>query len=351
MIRAALVLSVGLATQASAAGDPAASARDAADRLDRAAELLSVPAQGYGRVTRLTRVIRAYEDGLSALRTSRREAAEAERALVARFDANAGRVGAVLGALASIGEAPEAALLLHPDGPVQTARAGMLMQAVTPAMMSGVATIRADLERLRDLRALQETVGEELSDGLDELQAARAALTAEIEKRGTPPAALGDDPVLLARIAEGARTLSDFAASLPDGTGAAAPDFAQADGLDLPVLGHVTRRFAAADQPGWSIAAEPGALVTSPVPATIRYGGPLLDYKNVMVLEPTEGYLLVFAGLGEVYGAAGDVLPAGGPVGLIGGSDRPGEAAELYLEVRRDGRPEDPAGWFVSGNG
>ena len=81
-----------------------------------------------------------------------------------------------------------------------------------------------------------------------------------------------------------------------------------------------------------------------------------------MILEPQAGYLMVFAGLAEVYGAAGEVLPAGAPLGIMGGAAEAGMAGfrpdegeissqRLYVEVRRNGEPEDPAKWFASSQG
>ena len=60
-------------------------------------------------------------------------------------------------------------------------------------------------------------------------------------------------------------------------------------------------------------------MVISPWAATIRYTGPLLDYGNVMILEPGGGYLLVLAGLEQVYGTVGDVVARGAALGLMGG--------------------------------
>jgi septal ring factor EnvC (AmiA/AmiB activator) len=114
-------------------------------------------------------------------------------------------------------------------------------------------------------------------------------------------------------------------------------------------------------RPGLVIATRPAALVTSPWPATIRYRGPLLDYGNVMVLEPAEGYLLVLAGMATVYGATGDVIEAGAPVGLMGGAEPTGRefltavsrggsadrTETLYLELRKGKTPVNPAEWFT----
>ena len=106
-------------------------------------------------------------------------------------------------------------------------------------------------------------------------------------------------------------------------------------------------------------------MVTTPAPATIRYRGPLLDYGNVIILEPEAGILLVIAGLDVVYGQTGEVLPGGSPVGLMGGpvagSDElltagsngsdAGRTETLYIEVRQDNEPVDPEAWFKTDRG
>lgn len=118
-------------------------------------------------------------------------------------------------------------------------------------------------------------------------------------------------------------------------------------------------------RPGILLATRPHALVTTPAAATVRYRGPLLDYGNVMILEPQAGLLLVLAGLDQVFGAPGEVLPAGSPVGLMGGQEpqagtivvQSGEGAgntrseTLYIEVRENNQPVDPALWFAMQEG
>jgi len=119
-------------------------------------------------------------------------------------------------------------------------------------------------------------------------------------------------------------------------------------------------------RPGIVLATRPRALVTTPVPATLRYRGPLLDYGNVIILEPQAGLLMVFAGLDTVYGRTGEVLPGGSPVGLMGGAGDgrdllaaaeteaggndigAGRAQTLYIEVRQDNSPVDPLAWFAT---
>ena len=132
--------------------------------------------------------------------------------------------------------------------------------------------------------------------------------------------------------------------------------------------GYGERDAAGIQRPGLIVATRPLSIVTTPWPATIRYLGPLLDYGNVAILEPGDGYLLVLAGLGQLYGDVGEVLAQGAPVGLMGGADpaassgddqafliaaEEGTGAErsetLYIELRYDGKPVAPTTWFAAG--
>ena len=105
----------------------------------------------------------------------------------------------------------------------------------------------------------------------------------------------------------------------------------------------------------------------SPVGYLLCYGDtvrddrlPLLDYGNVIILEPQAGLMFVIAGLNTVYGEAGQVIPEGSPVGLMGGEDPEigailstsgddtgNERSEtLYIEVRQGKDAVDPEIWF-----
>ena len=110
------------------------------------------------------------------------------------------------------------------------------------------------------------------------------------------------------------------------------------------------------------MATRPQALVTTPAAATIRYRGPFLDYGQVVILEPQKDTLFVLAGLDQVYGEIGQVVPAGSPLGLMGGriseigdilsksySEGGTDFTEtLYIEVRQGSLPVDPLQWFTS---
>ena len=100
--------------------------------------------------------------------------------------------------------------------------------------------------------------------------------------------------------------------------------------------------------------------MTAPVAGTLRYVGPLLDFGEVVILEPRADLLFVFAGLGTVYSGTGDVVDEGTPLGLMATAtqksatdvstdgDEAGAVPRetLYIEVRKNNTPEDPSLWF-----
>ncbi|MGC9419536.1 MAG: murein hydrolase activator EnvC family protein [Rhodovulum sp.] len=367
-----LILALAGAPAARAQTDPAEAARTAAEALRAAGRSLDAAEGARDRVAALTETIRAYESGLAALREGMRRAAIREQSIATVLEARRAEIAQLLGALSAMPQSPET-LMLHPAGPLGTARAGMMLGDVTPALQAEADALRARLEEVALMRALQESAADTLAEGLAGAQRARTELSQAMSERRDLPRRFAADPDRLRALVESSDTLDGFAAGLvavdtPTASQDARPeDFAARRGsLPLPVEGTVLRGFGAADaagvtRPGLVLATRPLALVTTPVPATIRYRGPLLDYGNVIVLEPARGYLLVLAGMAEVYGAEGEVLPAGRPVGLMGGadpktaaflddaSDRGGDlkTETLYMELRRGGSPVDPDPWFA----
>ncbi|MGZ9812071.1 murein hydrolase activator EnvC family protein [Pseudoroseicyclus sp. H15] len=367
---AAAAFFAALAAPAAAQQGTAAAAEAAAGALRQAESQLDAAQSASDRVAALTETVRAYEDGLAALREGLRRAAIRQRALEAELDASSGEVAELLAMLQTMGRAPAPLLLLHPSGPLGTAQAGMMVSELTPALQTRVDELRARLTEVEELRLLQSSAAGTLEDGLRGAQEARAALSAAIADRSDLPRRFIEDPISTALLIASTDTLDGFAAGLgqviDEELAGAAPDATELKGqLPLPVQGEVIRGFGEADasgiaRPGMILATRPRALVTAPAAATIRFRGPLLDYGNVVILEPAPGVLIVLAGLGEVFGQAGQIVPQGEPVGLMGG-DAPAadailtESAQglgatrpetLYVEVRDGETPIDPATWF-----
>lgn len=358
------------ATQPATLNDPADAARAASKQLQSATALLDGAEGARDRVRALTETVRAYESGLAAMRDGLRRAATREAQLDRQLQAREDEIAQLLGVLQTIESAPPPVLLLHPSGPMGSARAAMMLAEVTPALNARTGALRRDLEEMRILRQLRQAATETLEEGLAGVQQARAGLSKAIADRTDLPRRFTEDPVRTAILISSTDTLDAFAQGLSEmAKGHVArtnADISKLRGqLPLPVQGIVLHGAGEADAAGIKrdgiiLATRPRALVTSPTAATIRYRGPLLDLGNVIILEPQPGILFVLSGLQDVYGEAGQVIPEGSPVGLMGGvalqsgailslsGDGAGtERSEtLYIEVREGDSPVDPEKWF-----
>ena len=368
-----LVAALALAALTARAGAQAVADRaaEAAGDLQDAIGAMQAAGGARDRVAALTRTIRAYEKGQGTLRDAARDARLREARLARRAGEGRARLGRILGALMQADRDPGLALLAHPEGPLGSVRAAMILSGAGAGLQAEADASMGEMREIADLRAAQAAAGATLDAGLRAARDARVALSHAIEDRGALPRRFTDDPAALERLLEGARTLDAFAAGLahaPAGPEAPREFVAQKGVLPLPVTGTLVRRANEADaagarRPGILVSTRPGALVTAPAAATIRYCGPLLDDANVMILEPGAGYLVVLAGMATLYAGAGEIVAAGAPLGLMAdGTDAPGDAARapgreddsgiretdaLYIEVRQGARPVDPADWFT----
>lgn len=360
--------------QATSVDEAADQASQAAYDLRQALDQLDSALTKDDQVATLSQMIHAYEQGLEAMRDGLRQASIREYEIRAEWDAHRERLAGVLGIILAMQKSPETLLLLHPAGPEATAHSGMVLSSVAPGLQAEADRLKSGLDEIARIRALQQSAANTLAQGLAQAQEARRLLASAASDRSSMPTRFGENPAELTRLIQSADTLDAFAGgiiSMEKDVGAPMADFAGAQGsLPMPVMGSVLRGYdqpdaAGVKRPGLVIATAPAALVTTPWPATIRYRGPLLDYGNVMIVEPAKGYLLVMAGMGQVFGEVGDVLAAGDPVGLMGGKlpsaqefglgfvvdaaigGDAGQTETLYLELRRDKETLDPAQWFV----
>lgn len=371
-MRRAAVLALCLMTGPLAAQEDAgALARAAGQLLETASMQLDEAESARDRVRALTQTVQAYEAGLAAMRAGLRRAAIREAQLRGQLEARDAEIAQLLAVLQTLTPDQSPNAFLHPDGPNGTARAGMLLAELTPALNQRAERLRLDLSDVEGLRLLQEQAAQQLTLGLSEVQTARAALNQAMANRTDLPQRFTSDPVRTAILIASSETLDAFSSGLAnivtDDAGWTPPDIADQVGtLPMPARGLILRRAGEADaagitRPGILLATRPGALVTAPTAATLRYVGPLLDFGSVTILEPRPGTLIVLAGMGISYGETGQIIAAGTPLGLMSGLPEQGsanalstrgegggaEASEtLYIEVRQDNVPLDPLTWF-----
>ena len=346
-------------------------ARDSARELEEAAIKLVVAKGEKDRIAALTDTIQAFETALSSLRASLRKVASAQKDIKTRLDLREENISRLIGVLYSIDNEPAPAKLVHPDGPLTTARAGMLLSDVLPRLQRPVEQLKKDLEDLKTLETLQTDSSVILESGLRELQSARSDLVAAASSREELPRRFIEDPAKTAILIAASESIETFIKGLSiyglDDLAQPLPDIEEKKGtLAFPVHGRVLRGFnendaAGIKRPGIVVATTSAAIVTTPAAVTIRYQGDLLDYGLVSILEPQRGILFVFSGLEKTFGKIGEVLPEGSPVGIMGGKPLSAQKIlqesvvtggtyrpeTLYVEVRVNEKPQDPLEWFA----
>ena len=361
-----------LSPTARADTDPRQAAAAAVAVLEDAAVALVYAETARDRVKALSAAVKGYEAGLAAMRVGLRQVALREARMTQEINRREDGISRLLGVLQTIVRSPAPTVLLHPSGPVKTARSAMLLADVTPGLQAQAQALRRDLDEVTALRQLQQQASNHMQKGLVGAQLARTKLSQAMSGRRDLPQRFVEDPLQTAVLIAATETLAAFANSVgliaTEEMTTALPDIAGQKGrLAMPVRGQLLRLKDEADaagvvRPGIVLATRPRALVTAPTAATIRYRGPLLDYGQVLILEPQKDTLFVLAGLAQVYGKIGQVVPAGSPLGLMGGQtpqidailsqSRDGAGIDrtqtLYIEVRQGNTPVDPLDWFTS---
>ena len=342
----------------------------AIEALDLATANLTKAKKAKKRVKSLSQAIQSYEETLAILRISVRDLTLQQSQVQSVLDQNENEIMQLLGVLATVQKAPIAGQMLHPNGPLATARSGMIISDIVPILQENVDQLRDQVMVLQQLSETQHKAKGSLQKGLLELQNAHSNLGRAIINREELPKRFTADPEKMEILVKASEDLETFAASVQsialNEPSVSLPSVRDRKGnLNLPVRGKVLRKFNEADAAGIKrsgiiLATDPKAIVISPTAATIRYLGPLLDYGNVAILEPQNGLLFVFAGMDTLYGEIGQVIPALSPIGLMPSQSNEvdkifktqaniysGKLSEtLYVEVRSGSETENPLDWF-----
>ncbi len=366
-----LGLMLAFAPIARAESDPAEIVRAAAAEIETATGLLIQARNATNRAQSLARAIRSLEDGLTALRVALRSSTAQENTVRNNFASKSADLGGLLSALQSIENAGSPLAMVHPEGATAAARAAMIIVAITPELENQAAALQRDITALAGFNQLHRAVETNLRSVLADLQLARVELnTAEAERRQAPADLLSDAGQLdrLLRAADDLNFLASEIGKLPINNAAQAPaSFASLKGsLPAPVTGLLVARFSQRNdggqiQPGILIEAPALSLVSAPNAANVRFAGSFQNYGNMVILEPAAGYLQILAGLGQIYVVEGEVIAAGDAIGLLKGQIPAADEfliemssavtvnsfETLYIELRVDGKPEDPLLWFT----
>ena len=342
------------------------------------------------RLVDLARDLQAVEDEVSALETQVGDLTREEAEKAALLDRRREQLAGTLAALQRLSQQPLELAVTRPGSSMDVARGATLLTAVLPELDRQAGQIRADMDTLRDLRAALARDRQALEQELAVLESSRSDMDRVLQQREDRRQGLlaeaDEEAQRIEALAAQARNLQDLIDRLDaerNQRAVAAADAATRDGkpgrktaaarppagegiasargaLPLPARGRLVRRFGAPAEAGRSkgiaIATRAGAQVVAPYDGQVVFAGPFRTYGQLLIISHGEGYHSLLAGLDRIYGSVGQWILAGEPVGTMGQTRPrngltapPTEGPELYVELRRRGKPINPLPWLAAG--
>lgn len=375
-----------------------------AEALEREAESLTQEAADlrHEMVAAASR-IQSHERGVDELAARLARLTALEERKSAELDSRRKQFAEVLMALQRIANFPPEALIARPMSPADTVRSALLLKSAVPEIERKAVQLREEITFLAETRKEAAQRKAELTAEREALQAERQEMRVllarkEVLRRRTLASSreaarrveklaqeAGNLRDLMARLAERRRqqqeqarrmaaaasrakpaaprpAAPDEAAAAPTETasvapGARPPDFpdepisgARGD-LAMPVVGEVIGNYgektpSGLTRRGLDFETRPTAQVVAPYAGQIVYAGPFRGYGLLLIIEHTEGYHSLMAGMERIHGTIGQWVLAGEPVAEM--TDSAGKNPILYLELRRDGQPVNPLPWLAS---
>lgn len=187
--------------------------------------------------------------------------------------------------------------------------------------------------------------------GLETQRGERRALLADLDTRFTDTRsrldALGRDEKALVRLLE---SLRDVFADIPQQLDDAKPFAQRKGGLAAPLVGKLLTNFGGRlpdgrTSQGQLIAGDAGTTIRAIAPGRVAFSDWLKGYGLLVILDHGDGYMSLYAQNDTLQRDVGDWVAAGDTLAGVGTSGGQSEPA-LYFELRRNGRPVDPRGWF-----
>jgi murein hydrolase activator len=315
------------------------------------------------------------------------------------LDERRGVIVEILAALQRVGRQPPPALLVRPEDALQAVRTAITLGAVLPEMRTEADALAGDLSDLLGVRKEIADQRDQLARDLDQLGRDQLRMSVLIDQRQKRQAAaeqeLTDEQQRAADLAHQVDSIKDLITRLesnldpatraaldsnrsieqdatrPDlaalgDPGRLAPAVAFADmhgRLRLPVNGARIREFGGSDgaggtQKGLSIAARPGAQITSPCDGWVVYAGTFRSYGQLLILNAGGGYHVLLAGMDRISVDLGQFVLTGEPVAVMGDGSQASAAVVtgpkqpvLYVEFRKDGTSIDPSPWWATNEG
>lgn len=279
------------------------------------------------------------------------------------FEAKRDKLSGLLAVLQRMGREPPPALLVQPQNAADAARSAMILTSVLPGVRTDAQRLSAALSELRALRQEAAKTKVELTRATEalanqrtrvaELLKAKSALVAETsEALSGAQARVLESTRDVRNVEDLIRRVSGDVKTLREAGFSDAHFLAQRGQLPWPANGSIVAHFGEDNElglknDGITLQTRPNAQVVSPVDGKIAFAGPFAGYGNMLIISATDDYHIVLTGMADIFGAEGQKLLAGEPVGRMGAEGRDaGVGGRLSIEFRHGRDPVDPKPWF-----
>ncbi len=338
------------------------------------------------------------------------EIRQVENDTLADLESRKDDLSVTISALIHLSRQPEGTLIGNPSGLVDSLRASSLLQSILPKLKADADHLAGQLDTLAELRTQYAKEREDFSALRDERIAEQETLDLLLEEKRNAQSKIAreseqeqkrlekltsdvtDTSALITRLAEDrerqraeeqARLEREIAAKEKAKAEKAAAlakaeipkteqqpqnktvapqvlanlsatrHITEAKGLlPLPVGGRIVTHYDENDDAGLKkgivIETRPEATVISPFDGQIAFAGPFRHYGLLLIIDHGDGYHSLLAGMGSIDAAVGQLLLAGEPVGRMKTSSKGNP--KLYMELRNNGSPIDPAPWLLAEN-
>ena len=285
----------------------------------------------------------------------------------------------VLAALERMGLNPPPAILVEPDDALKSVRSAAILGTLVPEMREKTMALSASLKELTGVETAIVAERDKMKNQVQLQAEQQKRLTLLLEEKAklqkTSEEELATQRTTIFELSEKAKSLEDLLSELERQSRqqeARAPSPSQDSqlirnlsfedkkaSLLLPTSGKIIQKFGANNGAalGDTVEALPGAIVTAPVDSVVAYAGAFRSYGQLVILDTGQNYHILLAGMDKINVVQGQFLLSGEPLGAMGSQqiasatslDIGKSAPMLYIEFRKQGKPVNPAPWWVAG--
>lgn len=318
----------------------------------------------------LTQSIRDNQRKMDESERRANELASQENEIKEKLQKDYGSMANTILALERMKRMPPELIVLRPDPPIQTARTASLLQRIIPSLNDHATFLREDLDKLKSIQSELAATQKLLQESASQLAAQKAEMDKQLAAREkefkSANSAYRASASRAEALAAEAKTLGELLAKLqeeeskrpipvrkPEPKHQKKAKAGKGGNALWPLQGQLVADFGDKDDLGGEIRGikikgNTGALVVTPQKGVVKYTGTFRNYGQLVIIEHSNGYHSLIAGMERTNVNIGQTVGGGEPVGYMTSSSSQNASLTLYYELRHDGEPVNPS-LFLSG--